>query len=73
MANGHWPFYLKIDGNILKDAMISQLEIRQELGQHYWCNIEFRLLEEQRPPVESYLGTSVVYSSNITNSKDLPR
>ena len=34
MANGHWPFYLKIDGQILKDAMISQLEIRQQLGDH---------------------------------------
>lgn len=56
MGNGHWPFYLKINGKILKDAMISRLEIRQELGQHYWCNIEFRLLEEQRPPIESYLG-----------------
>ena len=35
MSNGHWPYYLKIDGEILKDAMISHLEIRQELGTHY--------------------------------------
>lgn len=56
MANGHWPFYLKIDGQILKDAMISNLEVRQELGQHYWCDVGFRLLDVQRPPLASYLG-----------------
>jgi len=56
MANGHWPFYLKIDGQILKDAMISQLEIRQQLGDHYWCNVEFRLLNQAQPPVATYLG-----------------
>lgn len=56
MANGHWPFYLRIDGRLLKDAMIERLEIRQELGDHYWCNVDFRLIEQQKPPVASYLG-----------------
>jgi type VI secretion system secreted protein VgrG len=56
MPNGHWPFYLKIDGQILKDAMISRLEIRQQLGDHYWCAIEFRLLNQAEPPVAGYLG-----------------
>lgn len=56
MTNGHWPFYLKIDGQRLKDAMISRLEIRQELGEHSWCGVEFRLIDQQRPPLASYLG-----------------
>ena len=55
MSDGHLPFYLKIDGELLKGAMISKLEITQELGHHWWCNVEFRLLDQQRPPVEAYL------------------
>jgi Rhs element Vgr protein len=61
MANGHWPFYLKIDGQILKDAMISRLEIRQELGAHYWLEVEFRLINQQQPPVASYLGKPIEF------------
>jgi type VI secretion system secreted protein VgrG len=56
MGNGHWPFYLKIDGEPLKGAMISNLVIRQELGEHSWCELEFRLLNQQRPPFEDYIG-----------------
>src|SRR5215813_7602371 len=61
MENGHWPFYLKIDGQILKDAMISRLEIRQELGAHYWLDVEFRLINQQQPPVASYLGKPIEF------------
>lgn len=61
MANGHWPFYLKIDGQTRKDAMISHLEIRQELGDHSWCEVHFRLLEEQKPPIADYLGKSLEF------------
>jgi type VI secretion system secreted protein VgrG len=61
MSNGHWPYYLKIDGEILKDAMISHLEINQELGTHYWLNVEFRLLNQQRPPVADYLGKPIEF------------
>src|SRR5262245_41687163 len=61
MTNGHWPFYLKIDGQILKDAMISRLEIRQDLGAHYWLDAEFRLINQQQPPVASYLGKSIEF------------
>lgn len=56
MANGYCPFYLKIDGEPLKDAMISNLVIRQELGEHSWCELEFKLLNQQRPPFEDYIG-----------------
>lgn len=61
MANGHWPFFLKIDGQLLKDAMISKLQVRQELGQHYWCDVEFRLINQQQPPVTSYIGKSIEF------------
>jgi type VI secretion system secreted protein VgrG len=61
MASGYWPFYLKIDGEALKDAMISNLEIRQELGEHSWCEVEFRLLNQQRPPFEDYIGKSLEF------------
>jgi type VI secretion system secreted protein VgrG len=61
MANGYWPFYLKIDGEALKDAMISNLEIRQEIGEHSWCEVEFRLLNQQRPPFESYIGKALEF------------
>ena len=62
MANGHWPFYLKIDGQTLKDAMISNLVIQQELGQHWWCDVEFRLINKQRPPLEEYIGKPFEFS-----------
>jgi type VI secretion system secreted protein VgrG len=72
MANSHWPFYLKIDGQILKDAMISRLEIRQELGAHYWCDVEFRLINQQQPPVASYLGKAIEFITFEEFSSELP-
>ena len=49
MANGHWPFYLKIDGQTLKDAMISNLVIQQELGQHSEARASFTRAYELDP------------------------
>ncbi len=72
MANGHWPFYLKIDGQILKDAMISHLEIRQQLGDHYWCNVEFRLLSSDNPPVPTYLGKPFEFIAFEEFSSEFP-
>lgn len=72
MANGHWPFYLKIDGQILKDAMISQLEIRQQLGDHYWCSVEFRLLDQAQPPVPTYLGKPFEFITFEEFTSELP-
>src|SRR5262245_48597015 len=68
MADGHWPFYLKIAGETLKDAMISHLAIMQELGRHSECTVEFRLLNQQRPPIESYIGKSLEF---ITMAEDM--
>jgi type VI secretion system secreted protein VgrG len=72
MANEHGPFYLKIDGRILKDAMISRLEIRQALGAHHWCEVDFRLLNEQQPPVASYLGKPLEFLVFEETGGELP-
>ena len=72
MSNGHWPYYLKIDGEILKDAMISHLEIRQELGTHYWLDVEFRLLNQQQPPVAEYLGKPIEFITFEELGSELP-
>jgi type VI secretion system secreted protein VgrG len=61
MADGRWTLSLQIDGEPLKDPMISKLEITQELGQHWWCDVEFQLLHQQRPPVEAYMGKSLEF------------
>ena len=57
MASGH----LKIDGQSLKGAMISNLEVRQGLGEHWWCEVSFRLLNQERPPLEGYLGKTLEF------------
>jgi type VI secretion system secreted protein VgrG len=72
MANGQWPFQLKIDGQVLKDAMISRLEIRQELGAHYWLDVEFSLINQQQPPVASYLGKSIEFIALEYLTSELP-
>jgi len=56
MANGHWPFHLKINNEPLLGAMIDTLAISQELGTHYWCTVKFRLVKEDKPPIATYLG-----------------
>ena len=61
MANGQGSFILKLDGEHLNNAMISNLVIRQEIGEHWWCELEFRLLNQQRPPFESYIGKALEF------------
>jgi type VI secretion system secreted protein VgrG len=56
MAERYW---LMINGKNLEGAMISRLEIRQELGAHDWLDAEFRLHDEDKPPVASYLGKPI--------------
>jgi uncharacterized protein involved in type VI secretion and phage assembly len=72
MSKGHWPYYLKIDGEILKDAMISRLEILQELGTHYWLDAEFRLLNQQQPPVAEYLGKPIEFIAFEEDASEMP-
>ena len=52
--------------------MISHLEIRQELGAHYWCEVEFRLLNQQQPPVASYLGKPLEFITFEEFTSELP-
>jgi Rhs element Vgr protein len=72
MANRQWPFHLKIDGQNLEDVMISRLEIRQELGAHYWLDVEFRLHNQEQPPVASYLGKSIEFSVFDESGSETP-
>ncbi|HKX30022.1 MAG TPA: type VI secretion system tip protein VgrG [Blastocatellia bacterium] len=60
MSNGR-SYILKIDGEPLLGAMISKLESRQELGDHWWCEVEFQLADRERPPFEDYFGKSLEF------------
>ena len=72
MTNGYWPFQLKIDGEPLKDAMISNLVIRQELGEHWRLESEFKLINHQRPPFESYIGKSLEFVAVGDDGSETP-
>ena len=72
MSNGQWPFHLKVNGTVLKNAMVSGLVINQQLGEHSWVDIRFRLLDEQRPPVEDYLGKSLDFFTLDDQGAELP-
>jgi uncharacterized protein involved in type VI secretion and phage assembly len=72
VANGHWPFQLKIDGEPLKDAMISNLVIRQELGDHWRLESEFKLINQQRPPFERYIGKSLEFVAVGDDGSETP-
>jgi len=48
--------YIKIGGDLIKDAILGTVEVTQELNQHWWCHIECRQTEDQRFPVEDCLG-----------------
>src|SRR5262245_51764013 len=51
--------YLKIGGNLVEDAILSFVEVTQELNHHWWCTIQCRQTEDKRFPAESYLGKDV--------------
>jgi type VI secretion system secreted protein VgrG len=71
MLYRQWPFHLKIEGHDLKDAQISRLEIRQELGGHYWLDVEFRLNNQEKPPVASYLGKTIEFSGAEESGREV--
>src|SRR5512145_347955 len=54
-------YWLMINRKNLEGAMISSLEIRQELGAHDWLTAEFRLHDQEKPPVASYLGKPIEF------------
>lgn len=51
---------VSIDGQELEQfsegAMLESVEVRQELNEHWWCDIECRQTEDQRFPIEDCLG-----------------
>jgi type VI secretion system secreted protein VgrG len=44
---------------VLTYLHLEKLTIRQELGQHWWCDVTFRLNRKERPPFEGYLGQAL--------------
>ena len=51
--------YLKIGGELISNAILLNLEVKQELNQHWWCSIECRQTEDSRFPIEESLGKDV--------------
>jgi type VI secretion system secreted protein VgrG len=50
---------LKIGEAQVTPLHLEKLTIRQELGQHWWCDVTFRLNRKDRPPFETYLGQAL--------------
>ncbi len=50
---------MQIGDGTLGDALLSSVEVTQELNAHWWCTIVCRDTEDQRVPVEQLLGQSV--------------
>jgi Rhs element Vgr protein len=48
--------YLKIGGDLTKDALLSSVEVTQELNDHWWCTVVCRQTEDKRFPTEDCLG-----------------
>ena len=44
---------------MLGDALLSSVQLVQELNQHWWCTVVCRNTEDKRIPVESLLGQAV--------------
>jgi uncharacterized protein involved in type VI secretion and phage assembly len=50
---------IQIGDNLIGDALLSSVEIIQELNQHWWCTIVCKQTPDQRIPVEDFLGKNV--------------
>jgi uncharacterized protein involved in type VI secretion and phage assembly len=48
--------FLKIGGDLIANAILVEVKVRQELNQHSWCTVECRQTEDQRFPIEKCLG-----------------
>ena len=51
--------FIQIGDDLLDDALLSTVEITQELNQHWWCTVVCRQTEDKRIPLEDFLGKSV--------------
>lgn len=50
---------IQIGDNLIGDALLSSVEVTQELNQHWWCTIVCKQTPDQRIPVEDFLGKNV--------------
>lgn len=59
--------YLKIAGDLIKDAILAEVEVTQELNEHWWCTVRCRQTEDKRFPTENCLGKDlqiITYGQN---------
>jgi type VI secretion system secreted protein VgrG len=57
---------IQIGDGLIGDALLSSVEVVQELNQHWWCTVVCRNTEDQRIPVDELLGKPV----EITTTDD---
>ena len=50
---------IKIGDGLLGDALLSSVEVTQQLNHHWWCTVVCRQTEDQRIPTEDLLGQPV--------------
>jgi type VI secretion system secreted protein VgrG len=53
---------LKLGERKMNALHLERLTIRQELGQHWWCDVTFRLGRKERAPFEGYLGQALEFA-----------
>jgi type VI secretion system secreted protein VgrG len=46
----------ELTGEFSEDAILGEVEVRQELNHHWWCSVECRQTEDRRFPIEDSLG-----------------
>lgn len=50
------PSYLRVGGELLRDAILDRVEVTQALNHHWWCEMECHQTEDRRFPFEDLLG-----------------
>jgi type VI secretion system secreted protein VgrG len=51
--------YMKIGGDLIKDALLTSVEVTQELNDHWWCTVVCRQTEDKRFATEQCLGQDI--------------
>jgi type VI secretion system secreted protein VgrG len=55
---------VKIAGDLIPNALLARVEVRQKLNQHWWCRVALRRTSDERIPTESYIGQDLVVTTN---------
>ena len=58
--------HIQIGDGMIGDAILSSVEVTQELNRHWWCTVVCRVTQDDRVPVENLIGKLV----NITTVDD---